>query len=175
MSLKRNLTDGPEAVVRRHIAAFERGDLDAVLHDYAEDAVVQTHNGTIRGRGALRELFESTLQLLPPGTEIMIDTFSVAGDVVLVTWHADTDDFSVALAADTHVVRGGKIIARTSAVHVDAPAARKGTHRRSRDSRALCAASPSARYAQRHGCPAHLIRTRGTTTGGRWDPPDDRP
>lgn len=92
-----------------------------MLHDYAEDAVVQAQNGTIRGRDALRELFESILQLLPPGTDIVIDTFSVAGDVVLVTWHADTDDFSVPLAADTHVVRDGKIVAQTVAVHVDGP------------------------------------------------------
>lgn len=110
----------PEEVVRRHIASFERGDIEAVLRDYAEDAAIQTQNGVIQGRETLRELFESLLELLPPGTDIQIDHFSVAGDVVFNTWHVETDDLSIPLVADTHIVRDGKIVAQTVAVHVEA-------------------------------------------------------
>lgn len=110
---------GPGEAVQRHIASFERGDVDAVLTDYAEDAAIQTQNGTVQGRSALRDLFESPLPLIPPGTDILVDHFSVAGDVVFITWHAEADDFSIPLVADTHVARNGKIVAQTVAVHFE--------------------------------------------------------
>ena len=106
-----------EDVVRRHIAAFERGDVAEVLEDYGPDAVIQTPNEIVRGQDALRGWFAGVLELLPPGTT-HIDSVSAEGEVVLVTWHAQTNEFALPLGADTHIVRDGKIHTTTVAYHL---------------------------------------------------------
>ena len=103
-----------EDVVRRHIAAFERGDVADILDDYTPDALIQTPHEIVRGRDALHTWFTGVLELLPPGTT-HIDSISAADEVVLVTWHAQTDAFALPLGVDTHIVRDAKIHATTVA------------------------------------------------------------
>ena len=107
-----------EDVVQQHIEAFRTRDVDVIVADFAEDVVVQTPYEVVRGRDELRTWFGGILDLLPPGTETVVDSVSSVDDVVLVTWHADTDAFSLPLVVDTHIVRDGKIAATTMAYHL---------------------------------------------------------
>jgi ketosteroid isomerase-like protein len=48
----------PLEVVRRCFAAWDRGDLEGVLAEYAEDVVVEAaFEGTFEGKGSVRGLF----------------------------------------------------------------------------------------------------------------------
>ncbi|MGC1269610.1 MAG: nuclear transport factor 2 family protein [Croceibacterium sp.] len=51
----------PEQVIRRHIGSG--GNLDAIMADYADDAVVFQQGRAIQGKAAIRELFQ---RMLPP-------------------------------------------------------------------------------------------------------------
>ena len=106
-----------EDVVKRHIATFESGDVAEVLADYAPDAVIQTPTETVRGHDALHAWFSGVMALLPPGTS-HIDSISAEGEVVLVTWHAQSDEFAIPLGVDTHIVRDAKIQTTTVAFHL---------------------------------------------------------
>ena len=111
------MTDA-EAVVRQHIEAFNSGDLDRIAADFADDAVIQTPTEVVRGREDVRAWFANILQLLPPGSDIVIDSLSSADEVVLMTWHATTEAFSLPFVVDTHIVRDGKICVTTMAYHL---------------------------------------------------------
>lgn len=51
----------PEQIVRRHIGSG--GNLDAIMADYADDAVVFQQGRAVQGKAAIRELFS---RMFPP-------------------------------------------------------------------------------------------------------------
>jgi ketosteroid isomerase-like protein len=105
-------------VFDHHIRALGKGDLDDILSDYTEDSVVIGPDGVVKGRQAISTLFQGFLSgLLKPGTwELGLDVEHVHDDLVYVIWHAKCAPADVAFAADTFVIRDGKI-----AVHTFAP------------------------------------------------------
>ena len=48
-------------VFDRHVAAFTSGNLDAVLDDFGEQAVVVTPDGVFEGRERIRALYQDLL------------------------------------------------------------------------------------------------------------------
>ena len=62
------MTDSPEAVFERHVAALMAGDLDALAADYSEDALIITSDGEFRGQAGVREVFTPLMQGLPDPT-----------------------------------------------------------------------------------------------------------
>jgi uncharacterized protein (TIGR02246 family) len=109
------------AVLDHHLAAFGAGDADEVLKDYADEAVLLTADATIKGREALRAAFAGFFSgLFKPGTyTFTMDAARVEGDVAFIVWRARCASADVALAADTFVVRDGKIVAQTFAGKID--------------------------------------------------------
>ena len=59
------MSRSPQEVFEAHFAAVARGDLDAVMADYSEDAVVMTVGTTLQGHDAIRAFFTTALQALP--------------------------------------------------------------------------------------------------------------
>ena len=112
-----------EEVYRAHVASFTSGNLDALMADYADDAVIHTQNGVVRGASDIRDLFTGLLQIIPPGTELIIDTESIENDVVFVVWHVDDGPIPLPFVTDTHIIRDGKIAVQTVAVHLAPPGA----------------------------------------------------
>ena len=104
-----------------HLAAFGAGDVDRALEDYADDAVVLSADGAVKGRQALRAMFTGLFAgLFKPGTyEFGMDSIRVEGDVAQIVWHAECAAASIPLGTDTFVVRGGKIVAHTYAAKID--------------------------------------------------------
>ncbi len=106
------MTDHPtQAVVDHHLEALRAGDVDGVLGDYADDAVLITNlGGVVKGRDALRAAFGAAGGL--PGFEPVAS--HVEGDLAYITWKMT----GITLGTDTFVLRDGKIVMQTATVVV---------------------------------------------------------
>jgi ketosteroid isomerase-like protein len=102
-------TDETQAVIDRHMAALQTGDIDAVMEDYTDTSVFIVNLGGIAvGPDAIRPFLEAAGQL--PG---FVQTASFTeGDTHYVTWTAD----AIAFGTDTLVVRDGHIAIQTVAI-----------------------------------------------------------
>ena len=101
-------SDDTLKVLERHGAAAQANDLDAVMADYAEDAVlISPRHGVLRG-AQVRRFFEQPGDLT--GFEV-IDLF-IDDEVAFFTWKTG----AVPFGSDTFVLRDGKIIVQTVAM-----------------------------------------------------------
>lgn len=105
-------TKATEAVFNYHMQAIGAKDVDGIMEDFAEDAVVFTREGPFQGHAAIREMFVNLVGTLTPE---LLSTFKVEradfdGEVAFLLWSAG--EF-VSLATDTFVVRNGKIVAQS--------------------------------------------------------------
>ncbi|GAA2758967.1 nuclear transport factor 2 family protein [Actinopolymorpha rutila] len=98
----------PQETFQRHVAALVAGDLDALVSDYAEDALVLTATGEYRGRDAIRELFEGLANALP---QLSLEAKSAvfADNLLLLRWSADSTLNTVPDGVDTFVFDAGLI------------------------------------------------------------------
>ncbi len=106
-----------EAVVRRHLQAFlERRGIDALLSDYAEDACFLSEDRAWCGKRAIGSFFEGFLAWLSPQAfgQFALRQLRVEGEMAYITWSAGPD---VPLGTDTFVVRQGRIVAQSFAMH----------------------------------------------------------
>ncbi len=100
----------PAQIVERHNAAVAKSDVDAMMADYADDAVVLEDGKTIGGKAAIRALFERMFPkpaagAAPTGTAAMKVTRRwVEGDVGLYSW-----ELPAMHGVDEFRVRNGKI------------------------------------------------------------------
>jgi limonene-1,2-epoxide hydrolase len=100
----------PAQIVERHNAAVAKSDVDAMMADYADDAVVLEDGKTIGGKAAIRALFERMFPkpvagAAPAGTAAMKVTRRwVEGDVGLYAW-----ELPAMHGVDEFRVRNGKI------------------------------------------------------------------
>ena len=111
-----------EAVVRTHLHAFvHQMGVDAILRDYHEDARFLSEARTYCGKREIRSFFETFLASLPPNAidRFSLRTLRVEGEVAYITWRVGDD---VPLGTDTFVVRDGKIVSQTFAMHPPAAA-----------------------------------------------------
>jgi ketosteroid isomerase-like protein len=113
--------DIPRQVFEHHLGALARGDLDAILSDYVDDSILIGPEGALKGRQAIRGFFEGVLaSLFKPGSyEFTMDTLHIADGVVYLVWHAKCASANVAFAADTFLIRGGKIAVQTFAAKIE--------------------------------------------------------
>jgi len=113
--------DTTRQVFEHHLNAFSAGDLDGILSDYTDDAVVISPDGALKGRQAIRGFFEAVLaSLFKPGTyQITMDTLHVVDDVVYIVWHANCASADIVFAADTFLIRDGKIAVQTFAAKIE--------------------------------------------------------
>ena len=111
-----------EAVVRNHLQAFlEQQGIDAILLDYDEDARFVSESRTYRGKREIGGFFEAFIASLPPGAieRFSLRSLRVEGEIAYITWSVGN---YVLLGTDTFVVRKGKIVSQTFAMHVAAVA-----------------------------------------------------
>lgn len=99
-----------ESVVEHHMEALLAGDIDEVMKDYADDAVLLTAGmGTAEGAEALHTSFSMIPREMFSGFEVT-ETI-VSGDTAMITWKSDALSFGT----DTFVLRDGKIVTQTVA------------------------------------------------------------
>lgn len=108
----------PAEIVRRHTASG--GDVDKILADYADDAVVLQQGRAFQGKAAIRELYArmfgprpgggaaaqqgSAPRAAPPGGGMKITRVWEEGNVGFMTWEAGP-----VKATEEFVIRNGKI------------------------------------------------------------------
>src|SRR5690349_5346507 len=103
-------------VLDHHLGAFAKLDLEGVLADYSPDAVLFVPEGPLKGRAAIRPLFEGLVaEFSKPGASFTMRQRHVEGDHAYIVWAAETADNAYEFATDTFVVRDGKIVAQSFA------------------------------------------------------------
>jgi len=97
----------------RHAAAFNSGDLNAVLNDFNEDSVVITPDGIFEGREQIRAVYHGLLAEFgtidrgdSPG--IVFDLLLVRDDTVFITWHAESKNLVFPFGTDTFICNADK-------------------------------------------------------------------
>jgi ketosteroid isomerase-like protein len=111
-----------ESVVRNHLQAFvEQKGIDAILDDYQDDARFLSEIRTYHGKREIRRFFETFLASLPPNAigRFALRSLRAEGEIAYITWSVGN---VVPLGTDTFVVRNGKIVSQTFAMHPPAAA-----------------------------------------------------
>jgi ketosteroid isomerase-like protein len=116
----------PEQVVRHHWEAFSHHDLEAVLSDYAEDAIFIASNQTVQGKTALRQMFSRYFSgATGAHTQRSFDVkITTDGEVGYEHWVSDAGKPGAIEGTDAFVVRHGRILFHT-VVGVHAAGAQK--------------------------------------------------
>lgn len=98
--------DSPTDVVTRHMAAFNKGDLAAMMADYADDAVVLQSGTAVQGKPAIQALFARIAAPPAGGAKLQLTTTRIweEGSVGFVTWTGGPVS-----GTDQFLVRNGKI------------------------------------------------------------------
>jgi ketosteroid isomerase-like protein len=121
-------TNTTEAVLDRHLQAFGAGNLDGILADYADDAVIVTPMGTLKGKEALKPLYVGFFtEFAKPGVKFEMGKKMTNGNLAYITWSGETADNVYHAATDTFVIVNGKITHQTLAAKITAknPPAKK--------------------------------------------------
>lgn len=106
-----------DALLNLHLKNFGAGDIDALLAEYAEDAVFLTAQGVLRGPAEIRPLIEAVVgEFSLPGVTMELLSRQVAGDHAFLSWRAETPRNSYALGTDTITFRDGRIVMQTAAI-----------------------------------------------------------
>lgn len=109
-------TRTPEQVVKHHWDAFSHHDLEAVLSDYADDAIFIAQNQTVQGKAALRQMFGKYFSA-PAQAPSSAPSFDVKiasdGDVGYEHWVSNAGKPGALQGTDAFVVRHGKILFHT--------------------------------------------------------------
>src|SRR5690242_602474 len=107
-----------EKVVRKHLETFigQKG-IPAMLTDYDPAARLYSAERVYEGHGEIGEFLADFMRGLPPaGVErFKVGSFRVDGELAFITWSVGSD---IPLGTDTFVVRDGKIVSQTFAMHV---------------------------------------------------------
>jgi hypothetical protein len=111
-------TPGPGQIVARHMGAFDKHDLDAIVGDYADDAVMIQPAQAFQGKAAIRKFFAPMAD--PKAPRLVSQPATVEGDVATATWTLGAGTPGAMSGKDVFVIRGGKI--HTQAVFIDPPA-----------------------------------------------------
>lgn len=103
-------------VLDHHLTSFGQNNLEEIMADYAEDAVVVTPSGTYKG---LKEIEAFFIELIPSfpteGTSFGLDKEVINDELAHTVWHAKTPSLDIPFGTDTFIIKGGKIEKQTFA------------------------------------------------------------
>jgi len=109
-------TADTQALLNHHLEAFGTANMEAILSDYADDAVLVIPGVQFRGAAEIKPVFEGLFaEFGQEGvTFMMIDSY-VQDNVAYIVWSAETPDNSYEIGTDTFVIEDGKIAIQTLA------------------------------------------------------------
>ena len=102
----------PQEVFQHHAETLIAGDLEGIVSDYADDAVLITPDGVRQGKDGVREGFVKLLGELPQA-EWQVPTQIFHDDLLFIEWSATSKDARVEDGVDTFLFRDGLIRAQT--------------------------------------------------------------
>ncbi len=102
----------PQEVFDHHAQALGDEDIDQILADYADDAVLITADGPVRGRDGIAATFRWLIEQIPHATwDLKTQVYD--GDLLLLEWAVTSEAHNVDDGVDTFVFKDGKIVAQT--------------------------------------------------------------
>ena len=102
----------PQEIFAHHASALMAGDVEEILVDYTDDAILISPEGVVSGRDGIREAFNRILSVLPDATWD-VPTQIFAGDVLFIEWSAISKAGRVSDGIDTLVFTDDGIRAQT--------------------------------------------------------------
>ena len=101
----------PQDVFAHHGAALGAEDLEDIVSDYTEDAVLIVQNKVFRGRDGARQVFTKLLQDVPQATWELATVFE--DDVLYLEWKARSGGRRIDDGIDTFVFDRGQVRVQT--------------------------------------------------------------
>ena len=110
-----------EKTLLHHWQAFEAGDVETIMSDYATDAVLITPDGPLKGHAQIRSMFEKIFADMFPPNSISLNLAKqiVEGEMAYILWSGSSALYNATFATDTFVMRDGKIVAQTFAAQLE--------------------------------------------------------
>jgi hypothetical protein len=105
-------TRTPQEVFEHHGGVLVAGDLEGIVSDYADDAIVITPDGIVRGKDGVRKTFERLLGDLPSADWELLTTH-FEDDILFLEWKATSEKVKAEDGIDTFVFRDGQIRVQT--------------------------------------------------------------
>ena len=106
------MTRTPQEIFEHHATVLIAGDLEGIVSDYADDALLITPRGALRGKDGVRQAFTTLLAELPDAAwEVPTQIFE--DDVLFIEWSAVAEKSRVGYGVDTFVFRDGLIRVQT--------------------------------------------------------------
>jgi ketosteroid isomerase-like protein len=92
---------------------FAGRDVDALMSDYCESAVLLTPDGTMRGIEDIRAFFEAFMVGFSFGSIFEASQQVAVRNIGYVVWTVRTEDLDIPFATDTMIFSGPKILTQT--------------------------------------------------------------
>jgi ketosteroid isomerase-like protein len=102
----------PEEVFGHHAEVLGAGDLEGIVSDYSDDAILISQTKTYRGKDGVREVFTQLLADVPQA-QWQLPTMVFADDVMYLEWKAQSAGRRVDDGIDTFIFRDGQIRVQT--------------------------------------------------------------
>ena len=114
--LTRETTD----ILDRQNLLFVKGDVDELMKDFSDQAVLFTPDGVLEGIDSIRKFYtDVTTNILPPGSDFKISKQEVRGQTAYIVWSGESKNYRFPLGTDTFFIKDGKIIAQTFAAKIE--------------------------------------------------------
>lgn len=109
----------PEEIFDHHAQVLGAGDLEGIVSDYSDDALLVCQAETYRGKDGVRQVFTTLLSDVPQASwQLPVMVF--ADDVMYLEWKAQSADRRIDDGIDTFVFRDGQIRVQTIRYSVSA-------------------------------------------------------
>jgi hypothetical protein len=105
-------TRTPQEVFQHHGETLVAGDIDGIVSDYSDDAIIITPDGVLRGKEGVRQAFEKLLGDLP-SAKWELPTTHFEDDILFLEWKATSEKTKAEDGIDTFVFRDGMIRVQT--------------------------------------------------------------
>ena len=96
------------------LAAFGSGDIEALIAQYADDAVIVTPDAVLTTAEERRALITATIGLFAdPTMKFQMIRVVAEGDLLHYVWTAETDTMDFGTGVETYIIRDGKAVQQT--------------------------------------------------------------
>jgi ketosteroid isomerase-like protein len=112
----------PTEIVQRHMQFAAAGDVDSMVGDYADDAVVLTAGSAVQGKAAIRTVFATMLKNPAARTGMKPTKIWSEGDVGFVTWEQNAGTPTAVKGGDSFVVHHSMIVVQAVFIGARPPA-----------------------------------------------------
>lgn len=109
-----------EQVVAHHMQSGNDRNVEEVMRDYDDNAILISPDGVYKGKQAIRKSYE---QLVAQGSDSIItaDRKVFEGEVGYVAWSMNAGQGPAVHGSDTFIVKNGKIVAQTVTIFLPPP------------------------------------------------------